>query len=122
MIDFKKLTEKDIRCESYIGNYDTSAYHYYFSNQVFAWEKIIVWKISASYDDQKGPMYVILPVKIKSFVTFITVKDVAFESGKFIWIDEKGEIGQNSKMNFFFSLKNSMAIDTNKCSLKKILN
>jgi hypothetical protein len=121
-IDFKKLDAKDISCESYISNYNSNAYHYYFSNQVFAWEKIIIWKLSAASGDWKEPMYVILPVKIKSFVTFITVKDVAFEPGKFIWIDEEGKVESNSGRNFLFSLKNRKGLDTDKCSLKKILD
>lgn len=40
-IDFKKLTEKDITCGKYIGNYETAYpfYHFHYGNQVFAWEK-----------------------------------------------------------------------------------
>lgn len=119
-IDFKKLTDKDIRCESYINNYDSSAYHYYFSNQVFAWEKLIIWKLSATFP--KEPMYVILPVKIKSFVTLIEINHVVFQPGRFIWIDEEGKTGSENGQKFLFSLKNRQGIDTGKCSLKPILD
>lgn len=121
-IDFKKLAEKDISCEAYIGNYNSNTYHYYFSNQVFAWEKIIIWKLSAASGNSKEYMYVILPVKIKSFVTFIEINDVVFEPGKFIWIDEQGKSERNSGLDLLFSLKKSQATDINKCSLKSILN
>ncbi len=121
-IDFRKLTEKDIGCTPYKQNSNKSSYHYYFSNQVFAWEKIIIWKISAASRDWKEPMYVILPVKIKSFVTFIEIKDVEFEAGKFIWIDEKGKIEADKHQHFIFSLKDIKGIQTANCSLKTILD
>ena len=123
-IDFKKLTAKDVKCERYIDNYnnDSSPYDYYFSNQVFAWEKIIVWKISAASRDWKEPMYVILPVKINSFVTFIDIKDVAFEAGKCIMIDEYGKIEANKYQGMLFSLKNQNGTDKKIFFLKEILN
>ena len=121
-IDFKKLTEKDISCKSYIGNYNNSSYHYYFSNQVFTWEKIIIWKISAASRDWKEPMYVVLPVKIKSFVTFIEIDNVEFEPGKLIWLDEEGKIEADKHQHISISLKNRKGFDTNICSLKKILD
>ena len=119
-IDFKRLTENDISCENYIQNDNNNANHYYFSNQVFAWEKIIIWKISLA--SGKEPMYVILPVKIKSFVTFIDVKDLVFQPGKFIWIDETGKTSADNGRNFLFSLRNSKAINVDQCSLKNILD
>ena len=123
-IDFKKLTEKDITCGRYIDNYETAYpfYYFHYGNQVFAWEKIIVWKISASTRDWKEPMYVILPVKIKSFVTFIEINNVEFEAGKFIWLEEEGKIEADKKQHLTASLKNRKGIDTDKCSLKKLLD
>jgi hypothetical protein len=124
IINFKKLSENDIVCESYIENGDvTNPYlNYRFSNQVFAWEKIIVWKINASTRDWRKPMYVILPVKIKSFVTFVEIADVEFEEGKFIWLDDEGRITTDKTQHLSVSLKNRKGIDIDKCTLKKILN
>lgn len=123
-IDFKKLTEKDITCGKYIDNYETAYpfYHFRYGNQVFAWEKIIVMKISASTRNWREPMYVILPVKIKSFVTFIEIKDVSFEGGKFIWLDEEGKIEPDKNQHLSASLKNNKGIDTDSCTLKKVLD
>jgi hypothetical protein len=124
-IDFKKLTEKDIICGMYIDNYkqDYPFYNFRYGNQVFAWEKIVVWKImNISSRALHEPMYIILPVKIKSFVTYIEIKDIEFEGGKFIWLDKEGVINKEKTQHLLASLKNRKGIDTDKCSLKKILN
>jgi len=123
-INFNKLTEKDITCVDYIDNDEVKRpfYKYRFSNQVFAWEKIIVWKISASTRDWREPMYLILPVKIKSFVTFIEINNVEFEAGKYIWLDEEGEIITDKSQHLKVSLTNRKGVDTDKCALKNILN
>lgn len=124
-IDFKKLTEKDITCGRYMENYqqDYPFYNFRYSNQVFAWEKIIVWKImNISSRAWHGPMYIILPVKIKSFVTYIEIKDIEFNGDTFIWLDEEGKIETNKSQHLSVSLKNRKGIDTNKCSLKMILD
>ncbi len=124
-IDFKKLTEKDITCGRYIDNYkqDYPFYNFRYDNQVFAWEKIIVWKImNISSRAWYEPMYIILPVKIKSFITYIEIKDIEFEGGKFIWLDEEGVINKDNRQHLLASLKSRKGLDTNKCSLKKLLD
>lgn len=67
-------------------------------------------------------MYIILPVKIKSFVTYIQINDVEFEGGKFIWLDEEGKIEPDKRQHLSTSLKNRKGIDTDSCTLKKILD
>jgi len=124
-IDFKALTENNITCGRYIDNYedDHPFYNFRYGNQVFAWEKIIIWKImNISSRALHEPMYIILPVKIKSFITYIEIKDIAFEGGKFIWLDEEGVINKEKTQHLLASLKNRKGIDTDKCSLKKILD
>jgi len=124
-IDFKKLTEKDITCGRYIDNYETAYpfYKFHYGNQVFAWEKIIIWKISnISSRALHMPMYIILPVKIKSFITYIEIKDIAFEGGTFIWLDEEGVINKDKRQHLSASLKNRKGLDTKQCSLKKLLD
>lgn len=124
-IDFKKLTVKDITCGRYIDNYETAYpfYHFRYGNQVFAWEKIIVWKISnISSRDWQKPMYLVLPVKIKSFITYIEIKDIEFRADTFIWLDEEGKINEDKRQHLSVSLKNRKGIDTDSCTLKKILD
>ena len=83
----------------------------------------MVWKIvNISSRARHEPMYLILPVKIKSFVTYIEIKDIKFEGGKFIWLNEVGTIDNDKTQNLLASLKSRRGIDTDKCSLKKILN
>ena len=67
-------------------------------------------------------MYIILPVKIKSFVTFIEIKDIEFEGGKFIWVDEAGKVEPDKKQHLSVSLINRKGIDTDSCTLRKILD
>lgn len=124
-IDFKALTEKDVTCGAYIDNYEENypSYNFRYGNQVFAWEKIIVWKImNASSRDWQYPMYIILPVKIKSFVTSIKIKDIEFQSGKVIWLDDEGVIDENHTQQIVVNLNNVKGIDTDSCTLKKILD
>lgn len=124
-LDFKALTEKDMLCRRYMGNSAgaDSFYHYYFSNQVFAWEKFMIWKITnISSRGVVDPMYVIMPVKLKSFVTFIEVNDVPFEDGRFIWIDQEGKIEPDRKQHISVSLKNRKGVNVDKSLLKALLN
>lgn len=124
-IDFKKLREKDVTCGRYIDNYETvyPFYNFRYGNQLFAWEKIIIWKISnISSRALHMPMYIILPVKIKSFITYIEIKDIEFEGGTFIWLDEEGVINKDKRQHLSVSLKKRKGLDTDECSLKKLLD
>jgi hypothetical protein len=124
-IDFKKLTEKDITCGRYIDNYETAYpfYHFRYGNQVFAWEKIIVWKISnISSRDLQKPMYLVLPVKIRSFVTSIKIRDIEFQSGKVVWLDDEGIIDKDHTQQIAVILKDRKGINTASCTLRKILD
>ncbi|MEO6541633.1 MAG: hypothetical protein ABIN74_11595 [Ferruginibacter sp.] len=124
-INFKALKENDIRCKEYISN-DSKAkefYSYHFGNQVFAWEKILICRIvnwsSATWEE---PMYVILPVKMKSFVTYISLRDIQYQSGKLIWLDDTGVIDNSHAQQIAIALNNIQGIDTESWTLKKILD
>ncbi len=124
-IAFKALKDSDITCGEYIDNYEQkyNSYTFYYASQVFAWEKIIVWKITnASSRDWKKPMYIILPVKIKSFITRIEIKDIGFQTGKVIWLDEKGVTSKNGRQIIELKLRGRKGTDIESCTLKKILD
>jgi hypothetical protein len=99
-IIFKTLTSSQIKCGEYIFNYDGEKDYnkYNYSNQLFAWEKIIIWKIMDwSSRGWHEPMYIILPIKTKSFITHIEINNIVFQSDKVIWIDETGKIGKDKR-------------------------
>ena len=123
-INFKNLKSAEIKCEAYISSYDgeNDFNKYYYSNQVFAWEKIIIWKISDwSSRGWHQPMYIIMPIKMKSFVTQIELNDISFESDKVIWLDETGKL-HNNRQIFNISLKNINGTTFEDCTLKNLLN
>ncbi|MGB4844828.1 MAG: hypothetical protein WBP16_10215 [Ferruginibacter sp.] len=125
VIDFKALTDSDIVCGKYISTYNAEKEfnEFEYSNQVFAWEKIIVWKITnISSRDLKQPMYLVLPVKIKSFITHIEIKDIEFQTGKVIWFDETGEINASKRQLINLSFKNKKGVALDESTLKGLLD
>jgi hypothetical protein len=123
-IDFKALTEKGIRCGDYISNEETHGfYNFHFGNQVFAWEKILICRIvNWSSANWQEPMYLVLPVKMKSFVTGINIKNIVYQSGKLIWLEDIGVIDKNHAQQISIMLNDRKGIDTESWALKKILD
>ena len=124
-INFKALKEKDISCGEYISNDSkkNEFYNFHFGNQVFAWEKILICRIvnwsSATWEE---PMYMVLPVKMRSFVTYISLEDIEYESGKLIWLDDAGVIDKSNSQQISIVLNGRKGIDTESWTLKKILD
>jgi hypothetical protein len=123
-IEFKALQETDIRCGEYITNDDKStAYNYHFGNQVYAWEKILVCRIvnwsAASWQE---PMYVVMPVKLSSFVTNISLRLIEYQSGRLIWLDDTGTIDEQHSQQIIVQLKGKTGTDIDKWAFKKILD
>ncbi len=98
-IDFSSLKSADISCAGYFDNglpemitgeqRIQKINQFEFGNQVFAWEKILVFKISdASSRNWNPEMYIVMPVKYKSFRTSVQLLNVVFQSGKVIFINE----------------------------------
>jgi hypothetical protein len=95
-IDFSRLDSANVECGEYMdngdgievlaGNISFPKYNSYsFSNQVFAWERIIVFRITDETQGETGNlprMYLVLPVKYKSFVTHIYLPNIPFTEGK----------------------------------------
>ena len=93
-VDFTSLKATGIDCGEYFDNGTPASIageeekgfnRFKFSNQVFAWEKILVLKISDQSSRGWSPdMYIVMPIKYKSFVTHIALSNLSFQPGKVI--------------------------------------
>jgi hypothetical protein len=132
-IDFSSLKSKDISCGEYFssnegltqlsGEREEVGFNSYeFSGQVFAWEKILVFKISNWSSRGWWPeMYVVVPIKYKSFITHVKFTNLVFQSGKVIFLSELNAFYDESKLSIDQSLKNEKAISVEQFNLKDIL-
>jgi hypothetical protein len=124
-LDFKALKERDIKCGEYISNDEKANefYKFHYTNQVFAWEKILICRIvNWSSTKWEEPMYVILPIKMSSFVTYINLKRIEYQSGKLIWLDDAGILDQSHAQQVSIMLNGRKGIDTDSWALKKLLD
>jgi hypothetical protein len=132
-IDFSSLKSKDISCGEYFssnegliqlsgGKDEVKGNSYEFSGQLFAWEKILVFKISPWSSRGWWPeMYVVVPIKHKSFITHVEFTNLVFQSGKVIFLSELNAFYDESKLSIDQSLKNEKAISVEQFNLKGIL-
>lgn len=122
-LNFKILRADEIDCGNYMLSYENTknGNSYYYSNQVFAWEKVLIWRITNEPASTAKSMYIILPVKMKSFVTSIQLSEIKFQAGKFIWIDETGIIDENKHQLLKLSLKNKKAVLISKSNAENII-
>ena len=131
-IDFASLKMKDINCGEYFDNgmptfisgkeEKPSFNKFNFSNQVFAWEKIFVFKISNWSSRGWWPeMYIVIPMTYKSFRTHIDITDIEFLSGKVVFLTELNASYDESKLNIRQSLKNEKAVEVKGFPLQELL-
>ena len=130
-IDFPSLKPDDINCGEYFdkgtptlisGKEEEKFNQFEFSGQVFAWEKIFVFKISNISSRAWWPeMYVIMPVRYKSFITQINLTDIEFQSGKVIFLTDLKGTYDEKKLSFTQSLRNKEGVDVKNFPLKEIL-
>jgi hypothetical protein len=132
-IDFASLKAGEIKCDKYFlegegvevlsGDKQYEKYNSFeFGNQVFAWEKIIVFKISNSSSSTRLPeMYIVLPVKYKSFVTSIKLTDVEFRSGKVFFLTDAAAFYGESALSITQSLKGVKDVEVKNFPLNFIL-
>jgi len=134
-IDFASLKSADIDCGEYFdngmptllsGEEEPLINKFKFSNQVFAWEKIFVFRISnRSSRGWWPPMYIVMPMKYKSFVTHITLTDIVFQSGKVIFLTNYNAFYNDSENMKFLdidqSLKNYKTVDVKIFPLQELL-
>lgn len=134
-IDFASLKANDIECGGYFdngmptlisGKEEELFNRFKFRNQGFAWEEIYFFRITnRSSRGWWPPMYVVMPMKYKSFVTHITLKDIEFQSGKVIFLTNYkafyNDSGNMKYMNIDQSLKNYKAVEVKTFPLKELL-
>lgn len=129
-IDFVKLKPADISCGhySYIEGPDDYAgskarfNEYEFGNQVFAWEKMLVFRI-ADYSSRgwHPEMYIIVPVKYKAFVTLIDITGIAYEEGTMVFADNYDAKYDGMKLRISLSLKDKKGTDAKRSGLLGLL-
>jgi hypothetical protein len=131
-IDFASLKVNDIDCGKYFdkGIGEPLTYNkeevpfnrFQFSNQVFAWENIYVFRISDWSSRGWNPeMYIVIPIKYKSFVTQIDITDIEFLSGKCVFLTEPNAFYDEKKLNMRQSLKDAKAMEVKGFQLKELL-
>ena len=132
-IQFELLKASDIVCNKYLENGEgieelsgKSTFQklnsFKYSNQVFAWEKILVFKITNYSSRAWFPeMYIVLPIRYKSFVTKITLTDIVFESGTVIYLDGKKAEQVQGALQISYSCKDEKTIEVKEFSLREIV-
>jgi hypothetical protein len=131
-IDFTSLKAGDINCDDYFDNgmptlisgeeEDRPFNQFKFSNQVFAWEKIFVFRISdTTSKTRQTDMYIVIPMKYKSFRTTIDIKGIVFQPGKVIFLTSLKGKYSDEKLSFKRSLKKIKGVDIKGFVLKGIL-
>lgn len=89
-LDFQKLAAKDFECGDYFeSNHEAKDYNEFsWGNQQYAYESIIVLKFSdESSRAWHKPMYIVLPIRYQSFVTFVELSDITVTDGKVLYLD-----------------------------------
>lgn len=135
-INFASLKVNDIECGGYFdkgtptlisGNEEEELFNRFeFRGQVFAWEEIFIFRISNQSSRGWVPsMYIVMPMKYKSFVTHITLSDIEFQSGKVIFLTNyTGYYNTSENMKYLGinqSLKKTIGTEVKDFSLKDIL-
>jgi hypothetical protein len=133
-IDFASLKANDIECGEYFDKGMPTLIsgeeeekppfnQFEFSNQVFAWEGIYVFRIAnVSSRAWWPPMYVVLPMKYKSFWTNVELTDMEFQSGKVIFLNNINPAYVDRRLVIRQSLKKEKGIKTEDFPLKELLN
>ena len=131
-IDFVKLPSAATSCGEYFwkgepdrisgGDNDPVLNRFTFSNQVFAWEKILVFKISNVSSRGWWPeMYIVMPMHYKAFVTYIRLNDIEFQSGQVFFLDHPEAAYEGSSLMIKPSLKNRKGVEMREFLQKEIL-
>lgn len=130
-IDFASLKAADIDCGEYFdkgmptlisGKEEQVFNQFKFSNQVFAWEEIYIFRISNRSSRAWWPeMYIVLPVKYKSFITRIDITDIEFQSGKVVFITNENVFYDEKRLHIRRSLKNEKGANVDGFPLEQSL-
>jgi len=131
-IDFASLKPADIICGEYFDKgmpelisgieEEIPFNRFKFSNQVFAWEKIFVFKISDWSSRGRNPeMYIVIPMKYKSFRTHIDITDIEFLPGKVMFLTQPNALYDESKLTIRPSVKDMQTVEVKNFQWREIL-
>jgi len=131
-VDFANLKPGDVICNEYFDKgmpevilgkeEEIPVNQFKFTNQVFAWEQIVIVKISDQSSRGWHPeMYIVFPVKYKSFVTYISLSDIDFLSGNVLFADNYAASKKGMSMSVDLSLKDHPGINVKDFSLREVL-
>jgi hypothetical protein len=130
-VNFETLGASGVQCGDYIvngggleylaGDPGLSPYNKYeFGNQHFAFEDILVFRVADSSAKESLPMYVVFPVKYKSFVTSISLSGVPFQPGKVVYVKD-AQLNRSSNLRLNASLKKLKGVAVKDFRWKEIL-
>jgi len=135
-INFGLLKENDFKCGEFFdkglptlisGEEEEKPINQFeFGNQYFAWEHVFIFRISNISSRGWNPeMYIVMPMKYKSFWTRINLTDIEFLSGKVIFLTNYNASYNTSQdsnyLDIYQSLKNKKAVDVKTFPLKELL-
>ncbi len=131
-IDFTKLKPNDLTCGKYFdkglptlisGKEEREPVNQFkYGNQLFAWEHVFVFKFSNKSSRGLEPeMYIVVPVKYKSFSTKINITDIEFQPGKVIYLTNLEGKYEEKQLVLSQSLKNKSGIEVKDFLLRSIL-
>ncbi len=131
-IDFASLKASDITCGDYfdkgtpeliMGEKDEEKPNTFkFSNHLFAWEKIIIVKFTnISSRGIHQPMYIVMPVKYKCFISSINLTAISFRAGKVIFLNDTHPVYKNNRLVINQSLKKIEGSEVEDSSLRELL-
>ena len=131
-IDFASLKANDIDCGEYFdkGIGEPLTYNreeitfnkFQFSGQSFAWEEIYIFRISnRSSRGWQPEMYIVMPMKYKSFRTSIEITDIENLSGKCVFLTEVNAFYNEKKLNIRQSLKDVKGDEVRGFPLEELL-
>lgn len=130
-IDFAALNMENTQCGEYFFDDDEKIQlsgekeekknnSFEFGNQVFAWEKILVFRIT-SQSQKTDTMYLILPMKYKSFISFVNLTDLVFQPEKVIFLNKVKASYKETRLFINQSLKKEKGIRFENYKLKDLL-
>ena len=131
-INFGSLKAIDIKCGEFFdkglptlisGEEEEKPINQFeFGNQYYAWEHIFIFRISNLSSRGWNPdMFIVMPMKYKSFRTRIDLTGIEFQPGKVIFLTEYFSSYDDSRLIVNQSLKGHPSIDTKTFQLEELL-
>src|SRR5215213_4910262 len=122
-IDFTKLERNDFSCTGFFKedrSTDDVLNTFSYGNQFYTYETVLILRFTdMSSRGWHAPMFIVIPVRYESFVTFIELNDIFFKSGKIIYLESLRDTRNKDKhLLIKESLKNYSAISYDELPIK----